>query len=119
MQKKAPNGYVFCVSWYWQNVQPVEVYRFWTFEFEELPDRYHIPSAIVPKTVIKEGQLKVRAQRITPEDLDKSTQAVFIFRVPTQLWMEACVPLLNATFQQQPSPEVEKLSKDLLSLLQF
>jgi len=119
MVKKAPNGYVFCVSWYWQKVQPVEVYRFWAFEFEELSDRYRIPSAIIPKTVIKNGQLHVRAHKLTPDDLDKNEQAVFIFKVPTQLWMSACVPLLNATFQQQPSPEVEKLSRDLLSLLQF
>lgn len=119
MLHTAPKGYIYCVSWYWLNAPSISVSRFWATELEELPDRYKFFNAIIPRTYLQDGKLYVKPQIITPEDLDKQSQAVFIFKVPKELWMDGSVPMLDAVLSREPSAEIQQLSEDLLGLLAF
>lgn len=117
MHKCAPFGSIYCVSYYWLNASSLDVSRFWTREFDEDASRYSFSSAIVPKCYMKDGVLYVKAQHITPEDIDKRAQGVFIFRVPKLIWMDKETPLLDSALTAEPSKELAQLSRELLGNL--
>lgn len=117
----APKGSIYCVSWYWKNAKPdnISIFRFYAPAFEETEKRFKFTDAIIPRTVIRDGRILITAQPISPDDIDKTTQNAFIFKIPQQLWMNEPTFLPAASQEHRPSQELKTLTEELLANLSF